>query len=29
TRDIIVLGIINGVLIAGSLIIFNKKDIPN
>ena len=29
TRDIIVLGVINGVLIAGSLIVFNKKDIPN
>ena len=29
TRDIIVLGIINGVLIAGSLFVFNKKDIPN
>ena len=29
TRDIIVLGVINGVLITGSLIVFNKKDIPN
>jgi ABC-2 type transport system permease protein len=29
TRDIIVLGIINGVLIAGSLFVFSKKDIPN
>jgi len=29
TRDIIVLGIINGVLIAGSLLVFSKKDIPN
>jgi len=29
TRDIIVLGIINGVLITGSLFVFNKKDIPN
>ena len=29
TRDIIVLGIINGGLIAGSLFVFNKKDIPN
>ena len=29
TRDIIVLGFINGVLIAGSLFVFNKKDIPN
>ncbi|KKL96010.1 hypothetical protein LCGC14_1848740, partial [marine sediment metagenome] len=29
TRDIIILGIINGVLIAGSLFVFNKKDIPN
>ena len=28
-RDIIVLGIINGVLIAGSLFVFSKKDIPN
>ena len=29
TRDIIVLGVINGVLIAGSLFVFSKKDIPN
>jgi len=29
TRDIIVLGIINGVLITGSLLVFSKKDIPN
>jgi len=29
TYDIIVLGVINGVLIAGSLIVFSKKDIPN
>jgi ABC-2 type transport system permease protein len=29
TRDIVILGIINGVLIAGSLFVFNKKDIPN
>lgn len=29
TRDIIVLGVINGVLIAGSLYVFSKKDIPN
>jgi len=29
TTDIIVLGIINGVLIAGSLFVFSKKDIPN
>ncbi|MHA1671182.1 MAG: ABC transporter permease [Promethearchaeota archaeon] len=29
TRDIIVLGVINGVLIVGSLLIFSKKDIPN
>jgi len=29
TRDIIVLGVINGILIAGSLFVFNKKDIPN
>ncbi len=29
TRDIIVLGIINGVLIAGSLFVFSRKDIPN
>jgi len=29
TRDIIVLGVINGVLIVGSLFVFSKKDIPN
>ncbi len=29
TTDIIVLGVINGVLIAGSLFVFSKKDIPN
>ena len=29
TRDIIVLGSINIALIIGSLLIFNKKDIPN
>jgi ABC-2 type transport system permease protein len=29
TQDIIILGIINGVLIVGSLIVFSKKDIPN
>ena len=29
TRDIVVLGSINGVLILGSLFIFNRKDIPN
>ena len=29
TRDIIILGVINGVLIAGSLFVFSKKDIPN
>ena len=29
TRDIIVLGVINGVLIAGSLFVFSKEDIPN
>jgi len=28
-RDIIVLGVINGALIAGSLFVFSKKDIPN
>ncbi|MHA1194228.1 MAG: ABC transporter permease subunit [Promethearchaeota archaeon] len=28
-QDIIVLGVINGVLIAGSLFVFSKKDIPN
>lgn len=29
TTDIIVLGVINGVLITGSLFVFSKKDIPN
>ena len=29
TRDIVILGTINGALIAGSLFVFNKKDIPN
>ena len=29
TRDIYVLGIINVALIIGSLVVFNKKDIPN
>ncbi|MEE9378251.1 MAG: ABC transporter permease subunit [Candidatus Lokiarchaeia archaeon] len=29
TRDIVVLGAVNGALIVGSLFIFNRKDIPN
>jgi len=29
TRDIVILGAINGALIVGSLLIFNRKDIPN
>ena len=29
TYDIIVLGVINGVLVVGSLIVFSKRDIPN
>jgi ABC-2 type transport system permease protein len=29
TRDIVVLAAINGALIVGSLLIFNRKDIPN
>ncbi|MHA2288673.1 MAG: hypothetical protein ACXABG_07790, partial [Promethearchaeota archaeon] len=29
TTDIIVLGVINGALIVGSLFVFSRKDIPN